>query len=120
MNQEQLLIIALIAIAVGIFGGIIFVLVLQIQRRNVTINSSIRSKQLVGAIGTVQVPFDQNSRGKIRVGIKGSLVDFIALTNSPEVLEAGERVLIIEVRENKVWVVPENYLTRGQEKLTGG
>lgn len=120
MNQAQLLIIALIAIAVGIFGGVVFVLVLQIQRRNVTIDSSIRSEQLIGAIGTVQVPFDQNSRGKIRVGIKGSLVDFIALTNSPDLLESGERVLIIDVRENKVWVVPENYLNRNLEKLTGG
>lgn len=120
MNREQLFIIALIAIAVGIALGIVFVLLLQIQRRNVTINSSIRTEQLVGAIGTVQIPFDQNSKGKVRVGIKGSLVDFTALTNSPDKLEPGERVLIIDVQQNKVWVVPENYLTTSERKLTGG
>lgn len=120
MNREQLLIIALIAIAAGICFGIVFVLVLQIKRRNITINSSIRTGQLVGAIGTVQIPFDRNSKGKVRVGIKGSLVDFIALTNSPDKLKSGERVLIVDIQENKVWVVPEKYLTKSEGELTGG
>jgi membrane protein implicated in regulation of membrane protease activity len=120
MNREQLFIVALIAIAVGIVLGIMFVLVLQVQRRNVTVNSSIQTEQLVGAIGTVEVPFDQNSKGKVRVGIKGSLVDFIALTNSSDKLELGERVLIIDVQENKIWVVPENYLTKSEGKFIGG
>jgi membrane protein implicated in regulation of membrane protease activity len=111
MNREQLFTIALITIAVGIALGIAFVLLLQIQRRNTTINSSIRTEQLVGTIGTVQVPFDRHSKGKIRVGVKGSLVDFTAMTNSPDKLETGTQVLIIEVQQNKAWVVPANYLT---------
>lgn len=116
MNKDQLVVIAITAITIGVILGVLFIILIKINRGNTVINSLVSVNQIVGAIGRVEIPFDQNSKGKVRVGIKGSLIDFVALTSLPYQFQLGELVLIIEIKENKVWVIPEKYLRKTNEQ----
>jgi membrane protein implicated in regulation of membrane protease activity len=108
--NNQLLIIAGISIAIGIFCGILIVLLLYIGRRNKTANSLVHSHQIVGLFGIVEIPFDAKSKGKVRVNVKGSFVEFMAFTDEPQQFNKGDRVFIVEMKGNKVWVVAKDTL----------
>lgn len=107
MTQQDLLKIAGISIGIGLILGALIVLLIQMNRSN----SLISPEHLIGLSGIVEVPFDQNSKGKIRVNIKGAILDLIALSNLTYNFKVGEEVIIIEASENKVRVVPISYLT---------
>ncbi|PSF34551.1 hypothetical protein C7H19_18465 [Aphanothece hegewaldii CCALA 016] len=111
MTQQELIKIATITIGIGIVLGTFIVLLIQVQRQKLVINSLVSLEQLIGLSGIVEIPFDQNSKGKIRVNAKGSLVDIVALSNVSHHFKVGEEVLIIEAHENKVRVIPMSYLT---------
>lgn len=111
MTQQELLKIAAISIGLGLILGIFVVLLIQLQRRKIVINSLVSPEQLIGLSGTVEIPFDHNSKGKIRVNIKGSLIDIVALSNVSYYFKMGEEVIIIEAHGNKVRVIPMSYLT---------
>lgn len=72
------------------------------------INSLVRSSDLAGLMGQVEIPFDANSKGKVRVNVRGSLVDFVARTDETTQFEVGDRVLIVGTDGpecNRLWVV---------------
>jgi membrane protein implicated in regulation of membrane protease activity len=110
--KNQLLIVACISVAVGIFCGISIVFLLYIGRRNKVANSLVRSHQMVGLSGTVEIPFEGKSKGKVRVNVKGSLVEFIAFTDESKEFSKGDKVFIVEMKGNKVWVVAEDSLQK--------
>lgn len=113
--NNQLLIIAGISIAVGIFCGISILLLLYIRRGNKTANSLVHSHQIVGLSGIVEIPFDARSKGKIRVNVKGSFVEFVAYTDEAK-FNKGDRVFIVEIKGNQVWVVAEDSLQNKTRK----
>lgn len=106
---NQLLIIACISIAVGIFGGILILFLLYIRRGNKTANSLVNSQQVVGLSGIVEIPFDARSKGKVRVNVKGSFVEFVAFTDESK-FNKGDRVFIVAMKGHQVWVVAEDSL----------
>jgi membrane protein implicated in regulation of membrane protease activity len=65
----------------------------------------MKPEDLVGLVGIVELPFDGDTKGKIRVDVKGSMVDLPALTDDQQGFKLGDRVLIIQMQANKVWVV---------------
>lgn len=99
-----ILIIAGISIAVGIFVGALIVWFIYFWRRREVIDSLMKPEDLVGLCGVVELPFDTDSKGKIRVEVRGSMVDLIAVTEDEQGFELGDRVLIIQMQNNKVWV----------------
>ncbi|GFE70177.1 NfeD family protein [Chroococcus sp. FPU101] len=107
MTQQELLKIAAICIGLGILLGTLIVLLIQMNRSN----SLISPEQLIGLSGVVEIPFDHNTKGKIRVKVKGALVDIVALSSLEHHFKVCEEVIIIEANENKVQVVPLSYLT---------
>lgn len=108
----QILIVAAIAIIVGICCGAVIVFLLVVQRRRQRVDSLVSASSLVGHFATVEIPFDKTCKGKVRLIIKGSMVDFTAGTDSPTGFQAGDRVFIVETRGNQVWVVGENSLDK--------
>jgi hypothetical protein len=102
--------VAVASILIGIVGGIAIAILIKLFRRKQEVDSLIRPHNLVGLFGTVEVPFDRNSRGKVRVNLKGSQVDFIALTDRPVTLNRGDTVFIVEIKDSRVWVVSTDYL----------
>ncbi len=106
--------IAIISLLVGILCGTIMAWVLHILK-NRPADSLVRSNDLVGLSGTVEIPFDQDSQGKIRLNIKNSLVEFIAFTEESREFTKGEKAFIVGVENNRVWVVSEDYLTKSDD-----
>jgi membrane protein implicated in regulation of membrane protease activity len=101
--------ILLIALVMGFgMGTIASSLLLMMYRRQV--NSLIQPDELVGVLGSVEVPFDKNSRGKIRIRHKDSIIEFSAFTNDPKPLAVGEQVVVISMENNRVWVVSDETL----------
>jgi hypothetical protein len=112
--SNQTLIIALIIVGIGIFIGAVIVLLIALQRRKKVVDSLVSLNNLVGIFAIVEIPFDQTSRGKVRLTTKGTMVDLLAVTEENKTFNKGERVLIVEARNNKVWVVSEDSLNRSQ------
>ncbi len=100
-----ILTIAGISIAIGIFVGALIVWFIYFWRRRQIIDSLMKPEDLVGLCGIVELPFDVNSKGKVRVAVKGSMVDLIALTDDQQGFQIGDRILIVQMKGNKVWVV---------------
>ena len=103
-----ILLVAGISIIVGILCGILIVLLLQIRRKRQVVDSLVRPNHVVGLFGTVEIPFDQTSQGKVRVNVKGSMVDFIAFTDEEQRFTEGDKVFVVGMKRNKVWVVTNN------------
>ncbi len=99
-----ILTIAVISIAIGVFIGALVVWFIYFWRRREIIDSLMKPQDLVGLCGIVEIPFDCHSKGKVRVDVRGSMVDLIALTEDGKELQVGDRVLIIQMQNNKVWV----------------
>ena len=100
-----------ISVIIGILVGLIFVIGVKIFRgKQETVNSLVNSSNLVGVFGEVQIPFDQKTKGKIRVNIQGSMIDVVACTHSEESFSVGDQVFIIEVRNNQAWVIAKDNL----------
>ncbi|WP_019504857.1 NfeD family protein [Pleurocapsa sp. PCC 7319] len=99
-----ILTIAGISIAIGIFVGALIVWFIYFWRRREIIDSLMKPEDLVGLCGIVELPFDADSKGKVRVEVKGTMVDLVALTDDRQGFQVGDRVLIIQMQGNKVWV----------------
>jgi membrane protein implicated in regulation of membrane protease activity len=98
----------IMAIAIGmglLMGGLASSLMQGLRRRRV--NSLVQTQDWVGAKGTVELPFDANSRGKVRLQLRGSLVDVTAFTNDPAPLNIGDTIVVIGSENNRVWVVSD-------------
>ncbi len=108
--KDQLLTIALVSVGVGIALAVLLLILVQLKRRDQQVNSLVERNDLIGLTGTVQIPFDKNSKGKVRVNIQGNLIDFTAITESDDHFNIGETVLILQFKENKVVVISEKYL----------
>ena len=108
-------IIAIISIIVGILCGTIMAWVLHTLKHS-QVDSLVRSSDLVGLWGMVEIPFNKNSKGKMRVNVKGTGVGFIAFTEENREFIKGEKVFIVGVENNRVWVVSEDWLARSSEE----
>lgn len=108
----NLFVVALIAVAIGVCCGAVIVLLIVIQRRRQNVDSMVSANNLVGLYGTVEVPFDKYSKGKIRVHVpgQGSTIDFVACTDDSKSFQPGDRVFIVQVRKNQLWVISEDSL----------
>ncbi|MEB3343167.1 NfeD-like protein [Okeania sp.] len=107
-------IIAIISIIVGILCGTIMSYVLY-NLKNRPANSLVRSDDLLGLSGTVEIPFDKKSKGKIRVNVKESIVELIAFTEENKEFIKGEKVFIVGMENNKVWIVSEDLMATSSE-----
>ncbi len=64
----------------------------------------------------MEVPFDQASRGKVRLLTKGSVIDLIAYTDDVRAFQPGDRVLVVGMEQNRLWVVSADEESIGNEK----
>ncbi len=104
-----LTVITVISILMGISCGAIMAGSLRALQRQKS-DSLVRTDDLVGLTGTVQLPFDKESRGKVRLQVKGSLIDSIAYTTDGIPLRLGDRVLVVGMERDRLWVVSANSL----------
>ena len=93
-----------IAAGMGLLCGTAMAWILLALRRRQA-DSLVRSEDLVGLTGIVEIPFDATQKGKVRLQVKGSMVDFVALTDERKLLPKGEPVVVMGTKNNRVWVV---------------
>jgi len=103
--NNPILIIAGVVIIFGIIVGALIVALIYLRRRKQIVDSLVRIHNVVGCFATVEVPLQRNSPGKVRVHLKGSVVDFVALTDEIHEFRQGDAVVIVGIEGNKVWVV---------------
>lgn len=96
--------IAIASVLMGIVCGAFVAGSLRVLRRQKS-NSLVRSDDLVGLTGTVELPFDKHSRGKVRLLVKGSLIDSVAYTDDAQAFKLGDRVLVVSTERDQLWVV---------------
>lgn len=96
--------IMIISLVIGLFFGTAIVVILRNLQSNQA-NSMIHSEDLAGLEATVEIPFNSQTKGKVRVNVKGAIVDLIALTEDSKAFTKGEQVLIVGRENSKVWVV---------------
>ena len=101
--------IAVIAVGVGLLCGTAMSGILVFLRQRQA-DSLVRSADLVGLTGTVEVPFDSTRKGKVRLKLKGSIVDFIAFTNDSQGFAQGDPVWVVGTERNRLWVVSTDTL----------
>jgi membrane protein implicated in regulation of membrane protease activity len=108
--NDQLLTIILISLGVGIGFAILLLILVKLRRLNQQVNSLVDHHSLIGSIGVVQIPFDKNSKGKVRVNVGDSLIDVVAITEGEEQFNVGDKVFILHFQDNKVLVISEKYI----------
>ncbi len=84
---------AIIATVMGLVSGYVSASVVRRLQGQGT-SSSATSRDVVGLVGRVIVPPSTETRGKVRVSVHGSTVDYVA--RSKESLEADEAVVVEE------------------------
>lgn len=92
---------AIIAVVAGLASG--FVAHTVVRRLQGPGTSSVASStDVIGQVGRVIVPPSTETRGKVRVSVRGSFVDYVA--RSTETLEADEAVVVEEMDGGEVVV----------------
>ncbi|MGL5509649.1 MAG: NfeD family protein, partial [Microcoleaceae cyanobacterium] len=76
------------------------------------VNSLVRSHDLVGVIGIVEIPFDQDSKGKVKLTVKNSDLYLIAYTQENREFHKDEKVLVVGMDNNKLWVVSSDQMAQ--------
>lgn len=76
-------------------------------------DSLVRSEDFVGAAATVELPFDSESRGKIKLELRGNYLYYPARTSEACSFAIGDRVLVVGVEDGIAWVVSETSIDRG-------
>ncbi|MGL6283386.1 MAG: NfeD family protein [Microcoleaceae cyanobacterium] len=103
--------ITIISVISGLFCGTVISLIMRsLSYRQV--NSLVRSHDLVGIIGIVEIPFDQDSKGKVKLTVKNSDLYLIAYTQENREFHKDEKVLVVGMENNKLWVVSSDQMAQ--------
>ena len=105
----------LFSIVVGIFcGGTLVSALRALKFRQV--NSLVRNEDFAGLLGTVELPFDASSKGKVFLEVGGSTLHLVAQTDEKILFQPGDAVLVVGRTQNRLWVVSaERQLTESQD-----
>ncbi|MGD1952226.1 MAG: NfeD family protein [Leptolyngbyaceae cyanobacterium] len=99
-------IIFIAALIMGILlGGTLAVVLRQLARRHA--DSLVRTEDFAGRVGVVELPFDATSKGKVRLELRGSTLHMMALTDDTKQFAPGDKVLVVNVEKNRLWVVSD-------------
>lgn len=90
---------ALVSIVVGLLCGTAAAWVVHRLSKLESTGDVPTSAEFVGAMGTVLVEVDDDSRGKVRVSIRDQQVDLVAETSDEAPLKAGQKVLVVEYKD---------------------
>ncbi|QFZ92416.2 hypothetical protein [Synechococcus elongatus] len=93
-----------LSIGMGLFLGTAIAAILR-QLRHRQVDSLVRSTDLVGARGIVVLPFNAQSRGKVQLEVKNSVIELSACTDSPLDFQRGDEVVVLRSEGQRLWVI---------------
>ena len=82
------------------------------------VESNVGPSDFIGRNATVLLPVAKGQQGKVRIQVKGQLVDLTATTDEDDALSAKDEVMIIEMREH-VAVVERRDRALGEQVASG-
>ena len=91
-----------VALLTGLFVGMATSLAFRALGKE-TLSSSASPSELRGQVGRVLVACEKGRRGKVRLTVRGQIVDFVATTDEPR-LAPGAGVIVQEVHAERVHV----------------
>ncbi|MEL6900314.1 MAG: hypothetical protein AAFP07_05135 [Cyanobacteria bacterium J06606_4] len=96
-----------IALAMGLLCGSALVVALR-QLKHRRVDSLVRNEDFAGLVGTVELPFDANSKGKVCLEVGGSTLHLVAQTDEARTFNPGDSVLVVGRTQNRLWVVSKD------------
>lgn len=88
---------ALVATFAGFTSGIFAALAFRVARTS-SISSTAHASHAVGKVGRAIADCQKGGLGKIRIELKGQVVDFLATTDEPQIAR-GEAVLVEDMKD---------------------
>lgn len=113
------LLVTLIAMGMGLICGTAISGALLYLRQQQA-DSLISQNDLMGLAGTVEIPFDAQTRGKVRLTVKGNILEVVAFTDGAHSFQAGEQVVVVGTQDNRVWVVSSDSFNQPPDTLGRG
>ena len=84
-------------------GGVLVSTLRGLKSRRV--DSLVRSEDFAGLLGSVELPFDAKSKGKVVLEVGGSTLHLVAQTDEERAFQVGDPVLVVGRTNNRLWVV---------------
>jgi membrane protein implicated in regulation of membrane protease activity len=94
----------LLALAVGVLTGFAAAMIIQYLRKY-EVGQAATEEDLKGQEAVVLLPLSPGGKGKVRLEVRGQTVDMVAVTDEPNPIETGRRVVVIDIRDNQAVVV---------------
>jgi membrane protein implicated in regulation of membrane protease activity len=91
-----------VSLATGLLLGLSAAMGFRLLGRQ-TLTSGAGPAELVGQVGRVLVACEKGRRGKVRLKVRGQLIDYLASTDEAR-LAPGSAVLVQEVQAEGLWV----------------
>jgi hypothetical protein len=73
--------------------------------KNEKVTSTVNDTDCIGASGRVLLPVSGTAAGRVRVELRGRIVDFVAETDDGVDIAIDEEVLVYDVRDDGVALV---------------
>jgi len=91
------------SLATGLLAGTIAAYLMRWARRDDT-DSSVKEADFLGVTGTMVVPPTNGEPGKIRVSVKGDLIDMLALPLEGASIAKGDEIVVVTVEGDRAVV----------------
>jgi len=104
----------LTATAAGVATGFTAAFLIQYLRKH-EVGVAAGEEDMKGLEGKALLPLPPGGRGKIRLEVRGQIVDFVAVSEDTRLLEAGDRVVVIDFRDQQAVVVSAKQLVSPPE-----
>lgn len=91
-------------------GTVVHTLITWIKRH--LKDSSVEEKDLVGVHGKVLVPARGADPGKIRIEVKGDIIDLLAVSDDGRDIDAGSEIFVVAVEGNHARIARQEDLLR--------
>jgi membrane protein implicated in regulation of membrane protease activity len=94
----------ILALAVGVATGLAAVLIIKYLRTH-EVGQAPTEEDLKGLEGVLLLPLAPGTKSKVRLDLHGQTVDLVAVSDEPDSIETGRRVVVIDIRDNQAVVV---------------
>jgi membrane protein implicated in regulation of membrane protease activity len=93
-----------LSLGVAVFSGFSVSIFVRILRKGET-TSATRENDVLGREAEVLVTIRGTTPGRIRCTVKGDTIDYLAVTDEPQPIEAGTSVIVVAMEEGRSLVM---------------